>query len=240
MARVLDRYARTLRALSPGWGFRPARALASAVLGPIRFSRASGHWRSSLAERAVTRDGEPIPWYTYPAIDFLSQRDFNGKHVLEFGGGQSTLFWARRAASVLTIEENEGWFRELRSKVERSANVAVHHVPVDVTTRSIAQILAILQAQPIRKFDVIVVDGHLRPELTAAAFDYLAPRGCIILDNAEGYGFYDVTKSRACRRVDFFGFSPGVARQHCTAVVFVDDCFLLEPTVPIANVTGID
>jgi hypothetical protein len=50
----------------------------------------SGHFRSSVNGKALSQAGVPLPWYTYPAIDFLTQRDFRGRSVLEFGGGQST------------------------------------------------------------------------------------------------------------------------------------------------------
>ena len=69
--------------------------------------------------------------------------------------------------------------------------------------------------------------------LVSLAFECLAPGGAIILDNADGYGFYEETKDRNCRRVDFFGFAPGVSLRHCTSVVYVGDCFLFRPDIPI-------
>jgi predicted O-methyltransferase YrrM len=180
---------------------------------------------------ACSAGGDPIPWYTYPAIDFLSQRSFEGRNVLEFGGGQSTLWWSARARSVLTIEEDADWCARLRPQIGR--NVTLHHVPVDRATRTIKPIKDTIDAGPVRLFDVIVVDGHLRRELTALAFSYLAPNGALLLDNAEGYGFYEETKNRDCRRVDYFGFAPGVSSRHCTSLVFVGDCFLLQPDTPI-------
>jgi len=207
------------------------RALLTGVITPIRFSSATGHWKSSIAASARTSDGKPLPWYTYPAIDFLAQRDFRDCDVLEFGGGQSTLWWSAQARSVLTVEEDAAWFGNLRPRV--GSNVSLHHVPVPEATRSILPIRELIDANPIRKFDVIIVDGHLRRELAAMAFDYLAPGGAIILDNAEGYGFYDEISKRPCRRIDFFGFAPGVRLRHCTSIVFVEDCFLLRPDIAI-------
>jgi hypothetical protein len=220
-----------LSRLLPAALWRPMRSIGTGVVTPIRFSLTSGHWKSSLAMSACTATGTPIPWYTYPAIDFLTQRSFEGKNVLEFGGGQSTLWWSARAQSVLTIEEDSDWYERLRSRVAR--NVGIHHIPVDHATRSVASVKALLDAQPIRAFDVIVVDGHLRQEVTALAFDYLEPDGAMILDNSEGYGFYEAIKDRNCRRVDFFGFAPGVSLRHCTSIVFLKDCFLLNPKIPI-------
>ena len=138
---------------------------------------------------ARAADGTPLPWYTYPAIDFLAQRDFKTCNVLEFGGGQSTLWWSAKARSVLTIERDAAWFARLQSQV--GPNVSLHHIPVDRVTRTIQPVIDLIAANPTRKFDIIVVDGHLRQEVAALAFDYLAPLGAIILDNAEGYGFYD-------------------------------------------------
>lgn len=218
----------------PAGLWRPIRAFGTGLLTPIRFALQTGHWKSSLATAAKTKRGEPIPWYTYSAIDFLSQRDFSGKHVLEFGGGQSTLWWSSRAADVLTVEEDEVWYKSLRSKV--GGNVDLHHVAVDQRTRSVEPIRALLGGSPSRKFDIIIVDGHLRREVAAMAFEYLAPRGALILDNAEGYGFFDETKTRNCRRIDFFGFAPGVSRRHCTSLIFVEDCFLLDANVPIVDI----
>lgn len=221
------------RALSPRL-WHPMRAVATAFVTPLRFSRATGHWRSSMTTTAMTAGGSPLPWYTYPAIDFLSQRDFTGKRVLEFGGGQSTLWWAQRAETVLTIEEDETWHRSLKQSVP--ANVDLRFVPADRETRKVGEIQAILNAQNNLPFDVIVVDGHLRREAAALAFSFLAAGGALILDNAEGYGFYDVIRTRDCRHVDFYGFAPGVSRRHCTSLVYVGDCFLLNPEVPIVDI----
>jgi hypothetical protein len=227
----LQRSAAVLRRFLPAAISRPLGALANGIITPIRFSLATGHWKSSLAMSARAADGTPLPWYTYPAIDFLAQRDFRRCHILEFGGGQSTLWWSARACSVLTVERDADWFSRLRSQV--AANVSLHHIPVDRVTRTVQPVKDLIAASPIQKFDISVVDGHLRQEVAALAFDYLAPLGAIILDNSEGYGFYAEIKERPCRRIDFFGFAPGVTRRHCTSIVYVDDCFLLRPEIPI-------
>jgi predicted O-methyltransferase YrrM len=161
----------------------------------------------------------------------LQQRRFDDKNVLEFGGGQSTIWWSRHARSVLTIEADKHWLELLQPRL--SANVVIHHVPVDQATRTTQPIKELIDRNSIRKFDVIIIDGHLRKELTTLAFNYLAPNGAIILDNSEGFGFYDETRDRNCRRIDFFGFTPSVSLRHCTSIVFVGDCFLLRPDIPI-------
>ncbi|MGC1360796.1 MAG: hypothetical protein WA826_06450, partial [Silvibacterium sp.] len=68
-----------------------------------------------MKRAAVSKNGEPIPWYTYPIIDFLSDRDFKNKNILEFGGGQSTLWWAKRARRVVTFEGKREWHDRIRA-----------------------------------------------------------------------------------------------------------------------------
>ena len=48
-------------------------------------------------------------------------------------------------------------------------------------------------------------------ELVALAFAHLANGGAIILDNSEGYGFFDTLQEKGWQRVDFYGFAPGVS-----------------------------
>jgi hypothetical protein len=180
---------------------------------------------------ACTQSGEPLPWYTYPAIDFLTQRNFGDRDILEFGGGQSTLWWSRHARSVLTIEEDAEWYERLRSKI--CQNVTLFHIPADDRSRAITRIRKTIDDNPIHKFDVIIVDGHFREQLTTLAFEYLARDGAIILDDSDGYQFFEITKNLNCRRIDFFGFAPGVHMRRCTSIVYVDDCFLLKPDIPI-------
>jgi hypothetical protein len=61
---------------------------------------------------------------------------------------------------VLTIEENYDWFAALRSKVPW--NVDLNYVPVDPKTRNVEGVTAVLGRSSVKKYDVIIIDGHLR------------------------------------------------------------------------------
>src|SRR5262249_49303887 len=135
MTTKLHKYSSLLKRILPPVIWQPARALLTGIITPIRFSQKTGHWKSSLRMSACSSDGTPIPWYTYPAIDFLAQRNFEDRNVLELGGGQSTLWWSMRARSVLTIEDNSDWYAWLNSQI--GANVALHHLPFTGATETI-------------------------------------------------------------------------------------------------------
>ena len=58
-----------------------------------RFQKFIEMWQKDFAiERTidekvcVDRDGNPLPWYTYPAIEYLSQFDYGEKTIFEDGG----------------------------------------------------------------------------------------------------------------------------------------------------------
>ncbi|MEM9060230.1 MAG: hypothetical protein AAGD13_07170 [Pseudomonadota bacterium] len=223
-----------LKAVLPGAVWSYIRRVGSAVLTPFRFSFGMGHFRSCLAARAIDRDGKPLPWYTYPAIDAVQYKNFSGRKVLEFGGGQSTRWWSARADRVVTIEPNETWANELKSAV--GANVDVHHVPIDRETRDVSKVRAAIESSGVDHFDVIVVDGHLRREAALMTVSMLTDDGVMIFDNAQSNKFHEVTAETGHTRIDFHGWWPGVHTRGCTSFAFKGDCFLFRPEDPVIDV----
>ena len=53
---------------------------------------AHGHRRSRTAQMPMDRAGQPLPWYTYPAIQYLNQLDLHDCDVFEFGSRQQFIF----------------------------------------------------------------------------------------------------------------------------------------------------
>ena len=167
-----------------------------------------------------------IPWYTYPAIDFLSQKNFADRSVLEFGSGNSTLWWAQHARRIVALENDPAWYEKVSKSMP--ANVSLHHV----ADFSLAGAEAHIGEGP---FDIIVVDGFDRFKAAQIAVTLLAKGGAIIVDNAEGfwgqegtYPIMDLLRQRGFSRVDFYGFAPGVIRRHCTSIAFHGNTFLFD------------
>ena len=208
----------SIRELLPKWLSNPIRNVGTAFLTPALYSYRTGHFRSSLKMAAVSKDGEPIPWYTYPCIDFLYDRDFKNKIILEFGGGQSTLWWAKRAKAVVTFEGNKEWHDRIETAMP--ANVELHHVSMEDRKACADQVSEILSMNAHSRYDVIVIDGLPRRDMVEIACRVVTPDGSIICDNAEGYGFYESFKDRGLSRVDFYGNAPGVILPHCTSIYF--------------------
>jgi hypothetical protein len=85
---------------------------------------------------------------------------------------------------VLTIEEDESWFKRIAS--EAPTNASVQHLAIDSGTRRIAEIRQLVGKLHPEPFDVVVIDGHVRGELVCFALEKLSPSGAVIFDNAEG------------------------------------------------------
>lgn len=167
--------------------------------------------------------GEPLPWYTYPAIQFLLSKHYTNKRVLEWGAGQSTRFWAKRAQEVVAFEDREDWCRWLESF--KFTTVRIHRL-----NREPYAVENILDTQ---LFDVIVIDGLNRWSCAERSLNLLSEDGAIILDDSErnpgprpGYGCVDLFRDAGFSRVDFIGYSPGNTVQKCTSLFFQERCFL--------------
>lgn len=121
-----------------------------------------------------------LPWWNVAATrevaGFLRARP--EARVFEYGAGASTIWLARHAASVISVEHHAGWHQRLIGEVARFPNIELHHRELDGD----AYIGAIEDAGGA--FDMIVVDGRRRTECLARAIPHLAPGGIILLDDS--------------------------------------------------------
>nr|WP_294899496.1 hypothetical protein [uncultured Pedobacter sp.] len=214
--------------------WKSIRSAVTAFYTPVRFGWNSGHFRSSFLNKAVDKHGAKIPWYSYPAIDFLRNKDFKNRRILEFGSGQSTFWWSERAESIMAFEENLSWYQQL----SKSLNHNIHLVYADNSdmVACLSTIAESLKNQP--PFDVIIVDGLYRYEACVLAIPYLKEGGVVITDNSEGegYNFRDAFKDLGFSRVDFFGYSPGVVLMQATSFFFKDSSFIFSNDDAIDNI----
>lgn len=159
-----------------------------------------GHTLSVRCREPLDAAGREIPWFTYPAIEYLSQLDFSGKTVFEFGAGNSSLFWSRRAARVVSVEHDREWHERLRARLPASHELHLIEDP--------AAYAGALECHR-EKFDVIVVDGIERRACCAAAVARLRRGGLVILDNSDWHHrCAAVLRQAGLLEVDFAGFGP--------------------------------
>lgn len=174
-----------------------------------------GHRLSASLHRPVDAQGAPLPWFTYPAIEYLSQFDFSRIRVFEYGAGNSTLFWGTRCAEVVSVESDAEWHRALAAQIPANVRLEHHAEPADY--------VAALASQP-GAFDVIVVDGIERRACCRQAPPKLSPGGLVILDNADWYpGGAAVLREAGLLQVDMTGFGPVNGYTWTTSLFFHRD-----------------
>lgn len=201
--------------------------LVSKLLVPgSNFFLESGWLESLWQEKPVAKSGAPIPWYTYPAIEFLEPRLRPDLRVFEYGSGWSTLWWAERVASVHAVEHDAAWSALLRPRLPANARLELR----DDAARYVAEIEAAGGA-----FDIVVVDGEHRNECARAAARCVSPSGAIVYDNSDRIAFSDGVRELSeagWLRIDFFGLIPGHPYKNCTSFFFRDTRWLQGAPLP--------
>jgi hypothetical protein len=194
----------------------------------------SGYKVSSERRTCVLGDGRAVPMMSYGLVEYLLGLDLSSFEVLELGGGGSTVFWAGRAKSVLTLETNAEWVKALQ--MQRLPNVEARLSTPDTLS---SDVLALG-----RKFHAIVIDlAANRCRLAQRAIEILQPGGFVILDNSDWYP----NAARALRdadliQVDFHDFRP-LHHFRCTTSLFMHREFRAKPKsgrLPLVPIGGKD
>jgi predicted O-methyltransferase YrrM len=176
-----------------------------------------------------------LPWWTYPAsreVDaFLGSLD-GGARVFEFGSGASTVWLARRAGEVHSVEHDEPFVERLRPLLEPFAQVHLYAVPPTDRTPSSTAVSQRSGHEDLDfeayvstidevggQFDLIVVDGRARATCLERAVPHLGPGGIVVFDNA-GRDRYQAAIQASGLTVDMRrGWAPSLPYREATALL---------------------
>lgn len=177
-------------------------------------------WKKSFLDNFSQDEfGEALPWMTYPAIKFLESKITKNHEIFEFGCGASTLFFAKRARSVASIETSQNWFQIIKKfLLEKGLNNAEITLMEDGLTNILYENFV---KNSGKKFDVIVIDSLKRFECAKNVIAALKPNGMIILDDSERKNYrkiFDFFAEAGLQKQDFFGIAPGQLRVKNTTV----------------------
>lgn len=170
-------------------------------------------------QKPVNRNNQPLPWVTYAFIDFITERLSNNMVVLEYGSGNSTLFYASYVRKVYAVEHDEAWFKEISGRVPE--NVSIEYVELTGDGRY-TRFAATLSDRP----DIIIVDGRERVNCIKEGTDFLAGKGVVVLDDSERPEYQEAIvflRARQFRKLDFWGIAPGIFYRKCTTIFYKPD-----------------
>lgn len=192
----------------------------------IILSKIYGQYKSIKNSSSINERGEPIPWYTYPAIEFLNQFDFSDKKVFEFGSGNSSLYWSEKCLSLISIEHDQAWFNKIKNNIRSNQRLFLRKNK-DEYVQSINEFES--------EFDIIIIDGVYRQNCAKEVKKKLnRESGIVILDNSDWYA--ETAKflrdSMDMIQVDFHGFGP-INNYTWTTSLFLTRGVTMNPKIKI-------
>ena len=170
-----------------------------------------GQWLSIRGCNSVDKEGQPIPWYTYPTIEYLSHLELSTLRVFEYGSGNSTLWWAARVSHVTSVEDDRGWYDKIKSSLN------FQNVDYRLARNSREYF-----SMATNDFDIYIVDGTHRRECLEHVAS-LESGMMLILDNSDWYpkSVSFLQEELGWMQVDFHGFGP-INNYTWTTSVFVN------------------
>lgn len=142
----------------------------------IVFYNKFGQRKSFRIRESVDKHGNPIPWFTFPAIEYLSQFDFSESIVFEYGSGNSTLFWAERVKKIISVEKDKKWHEKINEHNKSNLTLFLHE--------DRESYVECINFYP-NKYDIIVIDGVYRLLCVKQAAKHISDDGFIIFDNSD-------------------------------------------------------
>ncbi len=175
-----------------------------------------GFTNSAIAGIPLDKNNNPLPLYTYPAIEYLASFDFINKKIFEFGSGQSTLYWLRNGGDVISVESNQKWIDKLSSDLIDSKH---QYIFADKQNDYVNSILKF----PDFYFDLIIIDGIFSRYLCAKnVVSKIKKDGLVILDNSDWYPNTAkfLKENLNFIQVDFYGLRPSRPEAAVTSLFF--------------------
>ena len=188
-----------------------------------------GHKKSKVSKTSIDFDENPIPWFTYPSIEYIKQLDLTNKVMLEWGAGSSSMFFSKRVKKVYSIEHNEEWYEKVKK-------YNIHNQEILFSEKEYSTIPKRLNVL----FDIILIDGVERENCAKQVLSLINKGGLIILDNSDRHpDICSYFRESGYIEADFHGFGPINDYTWTTSLFFNRDIDLnpltKQPLIPIGG-----
>jgi hypothetical protein len=194
----------------------PARVKALLSFGIKGYLSEIGWFKSFDSKSPVDAHSEPIPWVTYSFIDFIADRIRKEHIIFEFGSGNSTFYYAKRALKVVSVEHDKSWFDKISASKPSNSEM----IFCELKTAGDYCKMPVSMGQ---KFDIIIVDGRDRVNCCYQSLAALNENGVLVLDDSEREKYSDAIvflKGKGFKELSFSGISPGLFYRKSTSVFY--------------------
>jgi SAM-dependent methyltransferase len=177
-----------------------------------------------------------LAWWNFDALDRVAEllASRPNSRVFEYGSGASTVWLAKRAAQVTSIEHEAAWAESVRARLAEHPNAEVRLVGADAefdpayaseqrdaTTQSFRAYASAIDPES-EPFDLVVIDGRARVQCLQHAIGHLAPDGIILFD--------DSGRKRYRGAIAALGLAEHRYRGLSACVPYADSTSVLAPT----------
>lgn len=208
------------------------------VLGtdPPPVERRVRHWAFSLTKvhDSLAIAALDVPWWTYGAIDAVTawfEAHPGPVRVFEYGSGASTLWLARRADEVHSVEHHRGFGDMMLGELAPLDHVRLQVIEPVESSRPVVPsakeghrgldfaryVAAIDDIEG--DFDLVVVDGRARQACLDRARPRLAADGIIVFDNSGRRRYREAISASGLVEQRFFGLTPTLPYPECTSLL---------------------
>lgn len=175
-----------------------------------------GWFKTYETKKAVDKNGNPIPWYSYSFIAFIEERLTSDLSLFEFGSGHSTLWFAQKVKSVVAVESDKVWFELVNKKLAKNSTLLYRELDKGQEYEASVK-------ETKESYDIIIVDGSKRMECIEQSIEKLSERGVLILDDSNRLSYtpgISLMLSKGFKKIDFYGMQPVTPIMGCTTVFY--------------------
>lgn len=193
---------------------RPLKTKYSLFLTRHGYLHRRGWFNSLIEKKVIDKSSTPIPWLSYPSIDFLREFLLSNATIFEYGSGYSTAFYCKYYHFVAAVEHDPNWHQLIQKQLEQYKNYEYYF-----SEESSEYINTIERAK--RLFDCIIIDGKWRNDCLIKATTFLKPGGVIVLDDAERTEYklsIEYVKNLGFLAIPFIGMSALSFDDHNTMI----------------------
>lgn len=213
---------------------RRLRAVPGALAHDPASARYAHEWFASLCFGRNPLDTQ-LPWLPFKARRWLCEHVDRGTSVFEYGSGGSTLFFAKTAGRIVSVEHDPAWFARVSDALAATSLHNYEHLlrepepleagdaragswrssRVEFAGHSFERYVKSIDDQPDRSLDLAVVDGRARLACLERAVPKLRRGGHLMLDNSERPEYASAFSALArFPRLDLYGLAPHRTDRH--------------------------
>lgn len=192
-----------------------------ALLGSLHSSFQLRGFFDSADLGSPIKNSLPFPLLTYSFMDFIESHDVSDFTLIEFGSGNSTLYFENKFKNIISFETNKEWYEKIKSRLIKTEYHLVD--PIDLQDGKFEININ------LRKTFALIDAACNRYKITANLLKKIKPN-YIILDNSEWYrNTANLIIKSGYFEVPFWGYKNTEHWESCTSLfINLNDILLLE------------